>query len=1157
MPIDIASGNVHVEYPEASVPGQVPLVWERRFSNALSTRTSGWWGPGWTSSFLSTLTRHPGGFEFVGPNGGVELLPEPAREVERGALVPYLHAGIDVFMRNGRYVVQRWDVVGGNVWRYLFDVLPDGQVMPLAAIENVAGQGLDMRRDANGRLFAIEQRSEHRALVLDYRPDGRLGAVALRSPQGRLSPISVYEYDPQGRLSAVTDALGFADRYTYDGAGRLSREVAKHGGVLSYRYDVSGRCIWQSGLDHYDEKRLKFLDATRITEMTDSRGCVHRYQWLPSGQIVSHWNPLGGQTRTEYDEWGRVVATIGPTGAATRYAYDENGNRHLIVNALGNEFRISFDRHHQPTAVTDPNGQTWQRKYDARDRLIGTVDPGGGRWTITYDGDGNPVAVTNPKGDVRRSTYEAGVQTQASDFLGRYTSYQFDEFGRLVARTDPLAQTWSYAYDAVGNLIEVAFPDGGKLHASYSPAGDIVRTVDSEGRVARYRYGPCRRLLGTVDANGVAVSYVWGSEPGYLQSVVNERGEHYSFVYDDAGRCVEETGFDGRRVRFEYDLAGQCTRTINGAGELVEHKRDLLGSIVEQVLPDGRNNRFTYDKSGRLSAAINADCEVRFERDAIGRLVGESQNQHWVRYALDPLGATTQMQTDLGHRVDCELDANGLWSAVRTAEGAEFLFARDARTQEVARRLPGPAVLTQSYDPVGRMAEQSLRHVHGAVETAKGARSWTGGAGTAGIERRYRRDSSGLVLGIDAGASKYTGYAFDPAEHLLGVLHAGGSSERYEWDGSGNLTRSALESAQGAADASLHYRPGNVLVDKDGCRHEHDAQGRLVRKIEGAGSAHELAWAYEWDALDQLRKVTRPDGRSWQYTYDPFSRRIAKECDAERIDFVWSGHVPVHEISTTDPAWTTYVYAQDSFEPIAQIHAGRTLAIIGDHLGTPQEMVDGAGRVVWRSQTTAFGEPVQDTADAAASCPYHFAGQRFDAESGLYYGRYRYYDPSCARFISQDPIRLLGGNNPYLYALNPIAWIDPWGLLCQRLAQSLPEGPGIYHIELNGQIYTGSGVNVRSRLSASDHPAAALLNDPNVRVTVYPVTLGQADGNPRMTNHILRGYEQGVMDHPSINNTPQQNGSLNQIRAAKASRTGEYANDATNNNAARGAGVPY
>ncbi|MGX5869307.1 RHS repeat-associated core domain-containing protein, partial [Enterobacter cloacae] len=55
-------------------------------------------------------------------------------------------------------------------------------------------------------------------------------------------------------------------------------------------------------------------------------------------------------------------------------------------------------------------------------------------------------------------------------------------------------------------------------------------------------------------------------------------------------------------------------------------------------------------------------------------------------------------------------------------------------------------------------------------------------------------------------------------------------------------------------------------------------------------------------------------------------------------------------------------------------------------------------------------------------------GQQFDAETGLCYNRHRYYDPAQGRYITQDPIGLKGGWNPYVYPLGPILVIDPLGL---------------------------------------------------------------------------------------------------------------------------------
>ena len=43
----------------------------------------------------------------------------------------------------------------------------------------------------------------------------------------------------------------------------------------------------------------------------------------------------------------------------------------------------------------------------------------------------------------------------------------------------------------------------------------------------------------------------------------------------------------------------------------------------------------------------------------------------------------------------------------------------------------------------------------------------------------------------------------------------------------------------------------------------------------------------------------------------------------------------------------------------------------------------------------------------------------------LWYG---YYEPEAGRFVNQDPIGLLGGDNLYQFAPNAQAWIDVLGL---------------------------------------------------------------------------------------------------------------------------------
>jgi RHS repeat-associated protein len=63
--------------------------------------------------------------------------------------------------------------------------------------------------------------------------------------------------------------------------------------------------------------------------------------------------------------------------------------------------------------------------------------------------------------------------------------------------------------------------------------------------------------------------------------------------------------------------------------------------------------------------------------------------------------------------------------------------------------------------------------------------------------------------------------------------------------------------------------------------------------------------------------------------------------------------------------------------------------------------------------------------------PFRYTARESDTETGLYYYRARYYDPSSGRFISEDPVGLRGLDvNFYRYVRNqPNHYTDPIGLV--------------------------------------------------------------------------------------------------------------------------------
>ena len=107
-----------------------------------------------------------------------------------------------------------------------------------------------------------------------------------------------------------------------------------------------------------------------------------------------------------------------------------------------------------------------------------------------------------------------------------------------------------------------------------------------------------------------------------------------------------------------------------------------------------------------------------------------------------------------------------------------------------------------------------------------------------------------------------------------------------------------------------------------------------------------------------------------------------------------------------------------------------------DQIGIPREMTNSEGNLVWFGNYTGWGRLKKDERIYKdAHQPFRLQNQYADRETGLHYNFFRYYEPDASRFVNQDPIVLLGGeDNLYQFAVNVQSWIDPLGLSRNRLA---------------------------------------------------------------------------------------------------------------------------
>jgi RHS repeat-associated protein len=348
-------------------------------------------------------------------------------------------------------------------------------------------------------------------------------------------------------------------------------------------------------------------------------------------------------------------------------------------------------------------------------------------------------------------------------------------------------------------------------------------------------------------------------------------------------------------------------------------------------------------------------------------------------------------------------------------------------------------------------------------------------------------------------------------------------SQRYAYDAQYRLTSEAVHSHQddgrtiGQREQLWHYdnagnrihpddtryrpleraAPGNRLHRSAHARYRHDAWGNVVQIDHTAGQLKgqqvRLAYDGEHRLLASERIQTGTDGQRHsvltRYHYDPMSRRVGKQHlqrvsqgDGQKTEwriqsslwFGWDGDRMV--TMQNDRQASTTIYEPGSFVPMLRVDKQlqaderrakgetRTYHVHCNHLGTPEALIAQDGlELVWQIELDPWGQTQREYNPNNILQPIRMQGQQLDAETGLLYNRYRYYDPAGGRYVTQDPIGLLGGWNTYTYADgSPTTKTDPLGLETYICTRPLGGLPGSYAPPLLNHTYVcvGSGANM-------------------------------------------------------------------------------------------------
>ena len=202
-----------------------------------------------------------------------------------------------------------------------------------------------------------------------------------------------------------------------------------------------------------------------------------------------------------------------------------------------------------------------------------------------------------------------------------------------------------------------------------------------------------------------------------------------------------------------------------------------------------------------------------------------------------------------------------------------------------------------------------------------------------------------------------------------------------------------------------------------------DCNGNTQTKVVGTNTT-----SYAWDFENRLSSVTLPgSGGTVTFAYDPFGRRIKKVTSTTTSIFGYDGDNLVEETNSSGAVVARYEGTQNIDEPLAMLRSGATSYYHADGLGSITSLSSSAGAIANTYTYDSFGKLTASTGSLVN--PFQYTARESDTETGLYYYRPRYYDPSAGRFLGEDPWGFDAGPNFYRYVRNsPISFNDPFGL---------------------------------------------------------------------------------------------------------------------------------
>jgi RHS repeat-associated protein len=791
--------------------------------------------------------------------------------------------------------------------------------------------------------------------------------------------------------------------------------------------------------------------------------------------VASRWADTKRYTR---DPRGLVIAERDPVGNERSFQYEASGLfRTRLTNPLG-VTRFDYARAiGQPLAITYGDGAIARFTYDAQGRVLTAMvpddDPARPARSYEYDDtvvphrrvlhlhakrDGTAPSEVLTYFTGRGEEFQHRAQVSANEYVVSGTRV-YNPWGDLEREFEPtfspdrtfdLAATLGrpsreIQYDARGRVVHTVHFNGGISTADYRPFSvtlfDANDSDTSPANVARGQANTPKREELDVFRQRVRVVELLGGGQEYAVHFDVDSAGRYTGIQDDAGSlCTYTYDLAGNRLTVNHRAAGTRSLWYNAKGQVVRSLDANGHDLRVEYDALGRNRRLLINGGGLLEDYTYDDLA----RNAFGRLAQVTYSGGMQAFRYDRAGRVVQKETTFGggasHSIDYEYDYLGRELAEVHTGGIRI---EKSLTMNGWVRAIGGVLSNVTYNPRG--LPDRVEYANGVATDftylegpGRVTRQRTTGPGAQVYEDvTCDLDRMGLLLSMNdvasvgnGGASGLTSFTYDPLYQVRSFTAddgAGPQTRQYDYANRLNLSRIP------EADALLHFDdpafPDRIHGITQGANPRqnvtYDANGNLLT-LPGK--------TFTYDEKNNIATFTASSGVTATYLYDHEGFRTEK--------VVNDGHGGVtrtlfvaREVEIRGGGGAPAVFVTLGGKRVAIVRAARTDFVHTDYAGSTSFFTDAAGTKIAAIAYRPFGNVARSN---GAVDDRTYGSHPFDAESGLFYMKRRYYAPEIGRFLTPDPLALyqpqkFASNpkalHPYAYAGNdPLNHIDPDGL---------------------------------------------------------------------------------------------------------------------------------